>query len=309
MIVERQGGIKMGVCKLCEQTIEVDSEQLHTDEKGFTYCEKCIDGFKNVSKNGNQNSLEKCQQVCSECGEPFSLEDSAANRKIHQKCMSKTETTIKSDSGDKDTGLNNNDVLLLDCCFCGKKVTEENVIWKGDDPFHPDCYRLQQGSKENINLKENDEKCSSVNKSEYKDCPFCAEEIKAIAIYCRFCQTYLDEKTDKNSKGNNAANINKEPKVDWKERINKTAMEVTDVAKKEIDTVKKSEFADKVKKTTSSLSEKAKMELEKLKVPVGGNEQNSYSIADELLKLKQCLDAEIITQEEFEQQKAKLLNK
>lgn len=36
---------------------------------------------------------------------------------------------------------------------------------------------------------------------------------------------------------------------------------------------------------------------------------NNFSLADELLKLKQLLDIGVLTQEEFDEQKNKLLNK
>lgn len=59
--------------------------------------------------------------------------------------------------------------------------------------------------------------------------------------------------------------------------------------------------------STSKSSTKKKLEIEKLNRELSREPESKGSVSDELIKLKKLLDDGIITQDEFEKQKTKLL--
>jgi len=167
-----------------------------------------------------------------------------------------------------------------------------------------------------------------MSSDEYKICPFCDEEIKAVAIYCRHCKTFLDKDSEEmplqSSEAVNSNSENAELEAEQKAFVKKCRNCGKEHSRmgyfcKECDyerfnneydkkeDKKSNEYVNKLKKTFSGLSEKTKQGLKNLKEQQSYSEQRIVSIADELIKLKKLLDDEIITEEEFESLKSKLL--
>lgn len=103
----------------------------------------------------------------------------------------------------------------------------------------------------------------------------------------KFAIGYLQLETASSNGNNRASNFFTENSFTFDESVisNERMVEVADYVKSRVDDVKKGGSA-----------------------PVSTN-NNNVSVADELLKLKQLLDMGILSQEEFDEQKNKLLNK
>lgn len=103
----------------------------------------------------------------------------------------------------------------------------------------------------------------------------------------KFAIGYLQLETASSNGNNKASNFFAENSFTFDETVisNERMIEVADYVKSRVDAVKKGET-----------------------VPVSLN-NNNISVADELLKLKQLLDMGVLSQEEFDEQKNKLLNK
>lgn len=102
----------------------------------------------------------------------------------------------------------------------------------------------------------------------------------------KFAIGYLQLETASSNGNNKYSNFFAENSFTFDETVisNEKMIEVADYVKSRVDTVKKGGIA-----------------------PASNN--NNMSVADELLKLKQLLDMGILSQEEFDEQKNKLLNK
>ncbi len=149
--LNKKGISKMITCAMCERKIDINDEKFIADDERVKYCDECVSILNTPPTINDRNRVEQdISKICGECGEPLSPGDRLAGETMHRSCLNRHETAQRREKEGKD--LNGFDDVtgmpLIVCFLCSKEVVEEEIIWAGDDPFHPDCFQASQVIKE-----------------------------------------------------------------------------------------------------------------------------------------------------------------
>lgn len=262
------------------------------------HCEHC--GKKNNPFLGSAFHLDENRFICNNCAKFIRNDlDNLIFSKTKEECLEIRDRIVSKCNGIFDDNIIKGIILYADSLFVDEKiymqssVTNENIgPFKNQDLVytidgvrgrHIDIYtdkvvittKVTLGSLFTHNATDGEKTIY------YSDCIGVQFKQSNLAI------GYLQLETASSNGNNKGSNFFAENSFTFDTTVisNERMIEVADYVKSRVDAVKKGGTA-----------------------PIVTN-SNNISVADELLKLKQLLDMGVLSQEEFDEQKNKLLNK